>query len=171
MRKRVAAYNTSFHATGITGSAGNAKHEPRRRTAHKYGWKLQTLSETQKALGHVGRRLNYLKVDVEASEWGVFPWANFDFIGGLWSVGERRLDPTVEEPRIKNDRIARGIMQPHICVSLKALSRRRSCLRKCVQTPCLQGAPNHVFSWRSYVSPARPLARRRLRCGLESRRQ
>ena len=83
MRKRVAVYNASFHATGITGSAANMKHEPRRRTAHKYGWKLQTLSETQKALGHVGRRLNYLKVDVEASEWGVFLGPNFDFIGGL----------------------------------------------------------------------------------------
>eukprot|EP00966_Prymnesium_polylepis_P031076 722834-Prymnesium_polylepis.2 len=70
MRTRVASYNATFHEVGITGSPTVMNHEPRRRTARKYGWKLRTLAETQRELGHVGRSITYLKVDVEASEWG-----------------------------------------------------------------------------------------------------
>ena len=62
MRSRARAYGATVHASGI-----------------------QPMEGTVRALGHVGRRISYLKVDIDdGSEWGLFLGSELRGKDGLW---------------------------------------------------------------------------------------
>ena len=61
-QRRASAYNATFHTIGLTGSTEDNRGEPRKRTAHKYKWRMMTLQGIREKLGHTGRKINYLKV-------------------------------------------------------------------------------------------------------------
>lgn len=102
MVERSRAYGAVFHALGLSGADRAPKGQKLRLPTNESAGQYLTLRSIMRLLGHTGRRIDFLKVDIEGSEWQVFLGAEeasapSEGIFAACAAGSLRLDQLLIE--------------------------------------------------------------------------